>query len=128
MNITNPTANLDLAEEILVGAQRTPQGRARIALASALGDTPGWFTPLITRACPDGFRSQEVKTNFVGLNSGFSICFRVSEPNSKRGRAEMSPGTRMWTMDSTADIAVTLNEVWALYQTAGLSLSKISRC
>src|SRR5271166_1829075 len=36
VNITNPVANLDLAEEVLALAQATPQGRARIALAGAL--------------------------------------------------------------------------------------------
>src|SRR5579864_3582936 len=44
VNITNPATNFDLSEEILAAAQATPQGRARIALASAFGDTPGWFT------------------------------------------------------------------------------------
>src|SRR5271163_2674567 len=35
VNITNPTANLTLAEEVLAAAQTTPQGRARIALGAA---------------------------------------------------------------------------------------------
>src|ERR1700733_2605503 len=45
VNITDPPANLDTAEAILAGAQATAAGRARIALASALGDIPGWFDP-----------------------------------------------------------------------------------
>ena len=45
VNITNPDANLTLAEEMLAAAQKSPQGRARIALAAALSDLPGWFVP-----------------------------------------------------------------------------------
>src|SRR5246500_4487240 len=36
VNITDPIGNLGLAESILASAQATPQGRARLALASAL--------------------------------------------------------------------------------------------
>ena len=46
VNFTDPTANLEGAEAAVAAAQQTPQGRARLALVAALGDTPGWFTPL----------------------------------------------------------------------------------
>ena len=49
VNITNPAANLQAAEAAVAQAQQTPQGRARLALVAALGDTPGWFTPLSSR-------------------------------------------------------------------------------
>src|SRR5215468_10150287 len=44
VDITNPNTNFLLSEQLLAAAQATPQGRSRIALAAALGDTPGWFT------------------------------------------------------------------------------------
>jgi pimeloyl-ACP methyl ester carboxylesterase len=49
VNITNtgfgPGSNFDLAEKALLAAQASDQGKARIALAAAIADTPGWFSP-----------------------------------------------------------------------------------
>src|SRR6201992_1733586 len=59
VNITNPTANLTGAEAAAAAAQQTPQGRARLALAAALGDTPGWFTPLSPEPAANDFAGQE---------------------------------------------------------------------
>src|SRR6202050_4368421 len=59
VDITNPTANLDNAEAALTAAQATPQGRARIALAAALADTPGWFTPLSPEPSATDYAAQE---------------------------------------------------------------------
>jgi pimeloyl-ACP methyl ester carboxylesterase len=53
VNITNPLANLHIAE--VAQAQATPQGRARIALAGALGNLPGWFMPLSPEPAPTDF-------------------------------------------------------------------------
>jgi len=41
VNIIDPINNLGLAESILASAQATPQGRARLVLASVLGMLPG---------------------------------------------------------------------------------------
>ena len=43
--ITNPTANPQGAEAAGAGAQPTAQGKARLALAAALGDTPETWRP-----------------------------------------------------------------------------------
>jgi hypothetical protein len=59
VNITNPIENLGIAEVVLAAAQTTAQGRARLALASALGDTPGWFTPLSPEPAANDFNDQE---------------------------------------------------------------------
>ncbi len=45
VHITDPTGTYNQAESILGAAQNTLQGRARIALATALADIPGWFDP-----------------------------------------------------------------------------------
>src|SRR5438552_3438832 len=44
VHITDPQGNLQRAETLLTIAQSTPQGRARLALVSAIGDLPGWFS------------------------------------------------------------------------------------
>lgn len=59
VNISNPNANLAAAEGAVGSAQQTPQGRARLALASALGDLPGWFTPLSPEPAANDFATQE---------------------------------------------------------------------
>src|SRR5204863_6231919 len=60
VHIANPPANLTLAETLLFVAQATPQGRARIALAAALGDVPGWFDPASPEPGAADYAAQEV--------------------------------------------------------------------
>ena len=121
VNITNPGANLTLAEEILAAAQATPQGRARIALASAFGDTPGWFTPLSPEPARNDFASQEQNQFMWDQQVDFPFVFAF--------RAELefrAGGNVSWNNGIDYGIQLLLspnfNEVWALYQTAGLSL------
>src|SRR5215468_7845549 len=71
VHITNPSANLQLAEATVFAAQATPQGRARLALAAALGDTPGWFTPLSPEPVPNDFTTQEANQFKWDANVGF---------------------------------------------------------
>src|SRR5215472_9852730 len=59
VNITNPVGNLITAESAAAAAQATPAGRARIALAAALGDTPGWFSPLSAEPASTDYAGQE---------------------------------------------------------------------
>src|SRR5258707_2768360 len=59
VNITSPSTNFLLAEGLLATAQTTPQGRARLALVAALGDTPGWFNPASPEPAANDFTSQE---------------------------------------------------------------------
>jgi hypothetical protein len=59
VNITAPGANLSQAEQAAAAAQQTPQGRARLALTAALGDVPGWFTPLSPEPAANDFAAQE---------------------------------------------------------------------
>ena len=48
-----------LAESLLEAAQATPQGRARLALVSAVSDVPGWFSPATAEPAANDFAARE---------------------------------------------------------------------
>ncbi|WP_433265506.1 hypothetical protein ACQPZF_38140 [Actinosynnema sp. CS-041913] len=56
VKIADPKANGTRAAAAIAAAGNDPAGRARIALASALGDIPGWFDPTAPR--PAGLAEQ----------------------------------------------------------------------
>jgi pimeloyl-ACP methyl ester carboxylesterase len=123
VNIADPVANFQLAEGILAGAQSTPQGRARLALVSALGDGPGWFFyPPSPEPAADDFVSQEMNQflwdEFVDLP--FLFAFRAELEFRAHGNPSFNTG-----VDYSAQLAKSINsaEVAALYEGAGLDLA-----
>jgi len=125
VNITlaNANANLTLSEEILAGAQSTAQGRARIALAAALGDTPGWFTPLSPEPAPTDFVNQEINQFTWDEEVDFPFVFAFRAELEARAGGNVS-----WNTDVDYGLQLlkspSRDEVWALYQTAGISLAQ----
>jgi pimeloyl-ACP methyl ester carboxylesterase len=122
VNITSPTTNLGIAETLLATAQATPQGRARIALSSALANVPGWFNPASPEPAPTDYVSQEANQ--------FLWQTQVDGPFAFALRAELEAragGNPSWTtgVNFTAQLALSSEfaEVQALYSAAGLSLS-----
>ncbi len=122
VNITNPAANLTQAETAAAQAQQTPQGRARLALVSALGDTPGWFTPLSPEPAATDYTAQEANQ--------FDWASQVTFPFVFDFRAQLEAvagGNPSWNIgvDYFRDLAKSADyrEVAALYKSAGLSLS-----
>jgi pimeloyl-ACP methyl ester carboxylesterase len=123
VNITSPGPNLTLADSILNAAQTTPQGQARLALVSALSDTPGWFTTGSAEPAPTAFAAQEANQFQWAENVTFPFVFAF--------RAELelrAGGNPSWNtgVNYFADLAKSadLREVVALYKAAGLSLTK----
>jgi pimeloyl-ACP methyl ester carboxylesterase len=119
--ITSPTANLTTAETALAAAQKTPQGKARMALVSAMGDTPGWFTPGSPEPAATDYTAQEANQ--------FQWASQVTFPFVFDFRAELEAragGNPSWTtgVNFAAELArsTDLREVKALYAAAGLSL------
>jgi pimeloyl-ACP methyl ester carboxylesterase len=123
VDIANPTANLTLAEEVLAGAQATPQGRARIALGAALGDTPGWFTPDTPEPSPTDFASQEANQFLWDEQVDFPFVFAFRAELEARAGGNVSWNTGV-DYRKQVEKSVDRDEVWALYQTAGLSLEE----
>src|SRR5580700_407212 len=123
VNITNPTANLTAGETAVTKAQATAAGRARLALVAALGDTPGWFTPLSPEPAATDYAAQE-QNQFLWdtqVTFPFVLAFRAELEARAGGNVSWNTGVNYFT-----DLAksVDLREVTALYKDAGLSLTK----
>lgn len=123
VHITDPTTNFGAAKLAIETAQNTPQGRARIALSSALGDLPGWFNPASPEPAATDFAAQEANQ--------FLWQDQVDLPFAFFGRAELEAragGNPSWNIGVNYRVqlsrSVDRSEVEALYQQAGLSLEK----
>ncbi len=121
VNITNPVANLDLSEEYLNVAQATAQGRARIALAAALGNLPGWFTPLSPEPAATDYASQEENQFLWEQNVDFPFVFAFRAELEARAGGNVSWNTGV---DFRQQLMKSIDqaEVVALYEAAGLDL------
>ena len=122
VNITDPAANLAQAEAAAAQAQQTPQGRARLALVSALGDTPGWFTPLSPEPAATDYTAQEANQFDWASQVTFPFVFdfRANLEADAGGNPSWNVGVNYFQdLAKSAD----LQEVIALYKTAGLSLT-----
>jgi pimeloyl-ACP methyl ester carboxylesterase len=120
-NITNGVANFQLSEALLAGAIATPQGRAKAALSFALGDTPGWFTPLSPEPAPTDFAGQFANQVQWAAQVDFPFVFLF------RGELEArAGGNPSWNTGvdyrKQFEKSTSKAEVIALYAAAGLSL------
>lgn len=121
VNITDPTGNLALAEKILAEAQRTTQGRARLALSSAVADTPGWFVPLSPEPAANDFASQQANQFLWAQMVDFPFAFALRAELEFRAQGNVSWNTGV-NYRRQLEHSASRNEVVALYQQAGLSL------
>ena len=121
VNIADPIANLDLAETILAEAQATPQGQARIALAGALSDLPGWFTPLSPEPAPTDFAGQEANQFLWDQQVDFPFVFAFRAELEARAQGNVSWNTGV-DYKVQLDRSIGRDQVRALYQQAGLDL------
>src|SRR5216684_6910710 len=121
VNISNPFGNLQLAEQFLAIAQSTPQGRARLALVSALADGPGWFVPTSPEPAPTDFTSQEMNQFLWDQMVDFPFVFAFRAELEARALGNVSWNTGVNYRVQLAH-SIDGNEVHALYEQAGLSL------
>jgi hypothetical protein len=122
VNITSPASNLGNAEAAAATAQKTPQGQARLALVSALGDVPGWFTPLSPEPAASDFTAQE-QNQFLWqteVDFPFGFDFRAEMEARAGGNPSFTVGVNFaQQLRLSPDFA----EVVALYKAAGLNLN-----
>ncbi|HEY2576909.1 MAG TPA: hypothetical protein VGI74_11425 [Streptosporangiaceae bacterium] len=121
VNITNPGTNLTSALQAAQAAQKTAAGRARLALSSALSDTPGWFTPLSAQPGPTAYAAQEANQYLWASQVDYPFAFAL------RAQLEaLAGGNPSWNtgVNYFKDLlkSPSLNEVLDLYHKAGLSL------
>lgn len=121
VHITNPNANLGHAEQVLAAAQATPQGRARIALAAALSDVPGWFQTGSPEPAPTDWTAQEANQEawLANVDGPFEFAFRAELEARAGGNPSWNTG-----VDYRHQLAISAvgREVENLYKQAGLSL------
>ena len=121
VNIANPVANLDFAERVLAESQATPQGRARIALAGALGNLPGWFTPLSPEPAPTDFAGQEMNQFLWQQQVDFPFVFAFRAELEARAQGNVSWNTGV-DYRKQLNRSIGRDQVRALYEQAGLDL------
>jgi pimeloyl-ACP methyl ester carboxylesterase len=122
VDITNPAGNLTNAETAAAGAQATPAGQARLALVAALGDTPGWFTPLSAQPAPTDFAAQEASQYLWDSEVTFPFVFALRAELEARAGGNVSWNTGV-NYFSDLRKSAGFREVRALYKSAGLSLT-----
>jgi hypothetical protein len=120
--ITHPAANLAAAERAAAAAQGSAWGRARLSLAAALADLPGWFTPLSPEPGRTDYAGQEANQYLALSQLELPLTFWLrAELESRAG------GNPSWNtgVDYAADLARSADaaEVGALYRAAHRSLA-----
>ena len=120
VDITNP-GNLALAEGVTAAEQKTPAGRAHLALAAAVGDGPGWFDPLSPEPAAGDFAAREQNQFLWDSQVDFPFLFALRAELEARAGGNPSWNTGV---DYTRQLAQSINkdEVMGLYEAAGLDL------
>lgn len=121
VRITDPTGNFQLAQQLLAAAQATPQGRARLALAAALADLPGWTDASQPEPAAGDFAT--MLANQIGAIRSLGIPFGFLARAEVEARAGGNPS---WNTGvdyaHQLELSADRQEVEAVYQQAGLDL------
>ncbi|MEU7487258.1 hypothetical protein [Streptomyces sp. NPDC042319] len=108
---------------VISEAQHTATGRARIALAAALHNIPGWNDPKRDRPAPDDYETQQANQYRAVSTMLVDAGFRRRQEAEQRAGGNMAWNTGV---DYTAMLrrSAGYKEVEALYAAAGLSLDE----
>lgn len=124
VHITNPQNNFALAGQVVDSAQATPQGKARLALATALAGTPGWFDPASPEPAPTDYAARE-QNQYLWIKNvdiAFFALLRAELEARAGGNPSSNTGLNYRQMFDNLPQA-NKEMVMALYSQAGLNLS-----
>jgi pimeloyl-ACP methyl ester carboxylesterase len=122
VNLSDPLTDYDDAEDWLGYAQGSPQGQARIALAAAMADVPGWWDPGSPEPAATDYATREVNQFYWLAYDVFPFAFYYRA--ELEGRAGGNPSWNVGVNYGTQlQKSVGNPEVQALYKAAGLNLS-----
>ena len=102
-------------------AQTTPEGRARLALASALMNTPTWFSGDTAPGSRDYAAQQEAQYNWLLQTIPFVVGSRVSIVTAADGDSGWNEGVDYRAL---LQRSAQRQQVDALYRAAGLELNR----
>jgi pimeloyl-ACP methyl ester carboxylesterase len=122
VHITNPTDTFKQAQAILASAQQTAQGRARIAMAAALADIPGWFATASSEPASKDFTAKEQNQFLWESQVDFAFAFFARAELEARAGGNPSWNTGV-NYRRQLEHSIDHGEVEALYKQAGLSLA-----
>lgn len=123
VHITNPNGAFNLAEGTIKTAQQTAQGKARIALAAAMADVPGWFTTGSPEPASKDFTAQEQNQFLWEEQVDFAFAFFARAELEARAGGNPSWNTGV-NYRKQLELSSDSSEVVALYKQAGLDLNK----
>ena len=119
--ISDWQANLGLAESIVGQAQGSAQGRARLALSSAVGNIPGWYDPALPEPAVDDFDAQQQQQYSWYDEVGTLVFFGMRAQVERR-----AGGNPSWNVGvdyrALLDSSINREQVHGLYRSAGLDL------
>jgi len=119
VGIGDPTANFRLASSLLKAARATAQGRARLALAAAVADVPGWYGARPAASDHAGGELSQFTWD-ARLDFYFGFFLRRELEQRAGGNPSWNAGVDYGRqLDLSADRGV----VEALYRAAGLDLT-----
>jgi dienelactone hydrolase len=121
VHIPDPDAAVAQAGQLLARAQETPAGRARLALAAAVGDLPGWLDPASPPPAPDDYLAQaaaQVRL-LTAWTLGANVALRWETEQWAGGNVSWNTGI---DYGRQLERSTSRDEVDALYRLAGLDL------
>lgn len=121
--IRDPRANLDLAQAVVQEARTEPAGRARLALAAAVGNIPAWFDPRAPMPPANDFDARlEQQLLWYDEPVVLVLFFLRAQVEQQAG------GNPSWNygVDYSELLRTSINrdDVEALYAVAGLDLDR----